>query len=335
MIKTTNKKVVVTGGAGLIGSHLTEILVQKKFEVTVIDDFSTGNIKNLNHIKDKIKLVKGNLEDKSFCMNVLKGFDQVFHLASRAYGIGYSEKNHLKLLIHNENITNNLIHAFRKFKPKEILIVSSSCVYDENGSYSPNEVSLFKGLPEMANMGYGWAKRFLEQKFKLLVEEIDAKLFVVRPFNIYGHRYCWKGEYSQAIPMIVKRVLDKENPINIWGSGKQQRSYVHASDCAELIYMIMNSNHHSFPINLGGYDTVSIKKLVEIICKVYNSQSRVIFDHSKPEGALLKKSDFDQIIKIFPDYKYKITLKEGISKMQNWYQETFEIENNIELKKLL
>ena len=323
MSKIKKEKIVITGGAGLIGSYLAEILVQKNYDVTVIDDFSTGQLKNLINIKNKVNIIKGNLEDKNFCKNAFNGFDHIYHLASRAYGIGFSEKNHLNLLIHNETITNNLLEVFKKLKPKKILVVSSSCIYDENGKYNPNEYSLFGGAPEESNKGYGWAKRFLEQKFNLLASEIKAKLYIVRPFNIYGERYGWKGKNSQAIPMLIKKILDKENPVKIWGSGKQQRSYVHALDCAQLIYMIMNSKFSDVPINIGGYDAISIEDLVNLIMKKLNIKTKLFFDKTKPEGAQLKMSDVDQVSQLFPDYKYKIDLYEGTKRMAEWYNQTF------------
>ena len=92
MNKIKKEKIVITGGAGLIGSYLAEILVQKNYDVTVIDDFSTGQLKNLINIKNKVNIIKGNLEDKNFCKNAFNGFDHIYHLASRAYGIGLVKK---------------------------------------------------------------------------------------------------------------------------------------------------------------------------------------------------------------------------------------------------
>ena len=109
------EKIVITGGAGLIGSYLAEILVQKNYDVTVIDDFSIGQLKNLIKIKNKV-LINGDLKIRTF-VEFFNGFDHIYHLASRAYGIGFSEKS-LNLLLHNETITNNLLEVFKKLKPK-------------------------------------------------------------------------------------------------------------------------------------------------------------------------------------------------------------------------
>ena len=102
--------------------------------------------------------------------------------------------------------------------------MSSSCVYDDNSpDYTP-ELEVFHGKPETANKGYGWAKRFLEQKATLFSEEMNIPIVIPRPFNIYGEKYCWAGEYSQAIPMLVKRILDGDNPyiyLGLWKSDKK------------------------------------------------------------------------------------------------------------------
>ena len=97
------------------------------------------------------------------------------------------------------------------------------------------------GEPEAANWGYGWSKRFLESRMSLLSKELGVRVGVVRPFNIYSERYRWAGEYSQAIPMLVKKILDNDGEIEIWGSGNQRRSYLHASDCAMQLSKLRSS----------------------------------------------------------------------------------------------
>ena len=104
------------------------------------------------------------------------------------------------------------------------MITSSSCVYMDEGPEKIAERELFENYPEKVNEGYGWAKRFLEQKFMLLSEINKTSLKIFRPFNIYGERYKWVGEYSSAIPMLVKRIMDNQNPLYAWGTGNQRRS---------------------------------------------------------------------------------------------------------------
>ena len=208
-----NKEIFVTGGAGLIGSFLCENLLKSGYKVFVIDDFSKGQLENLKRIERDIEIIEADLQNLSEAQKSLANASNVFHLASRAYGVGYSSKNHIKTLIHNEKITNNLLEVFEESKPENLLITSSSCIYMDEGPDLIGERKLFENDPEKVNKGYGWAKRFLEQKFLLLSEISSLKLKIVRPFNVYGERYKWVGEYSSAIPMLVKRIMDDEDPI--------------------------------------------------------------------------------------------------------------------------
>ena len=164
------KKIFVTGGAGLIGSFLSEILLARGYRVFVIDDFSKGQIENLKNIENDIEIIEADLQDFSQANKVLKNAKNIFHLASRAYGVGYSSKNHIETLLHNEKITNNLLEIFESNKPDNLLITSSSCIYMDEGPETIGERELFENEPEKVNKGYGWAKRFLEKKFLLLAE---------------------------------------------------------------------------------------------------------------------------------------------------------------------
>ena len=319
-----NKEVIVTGGAGLIGSFLVDQLVELGAHVIVIDDFSKGLMSNIEHNSKNIEIRKGNLEDINFAKQALNEGKIIFHLASRAYGIGYENENKIKILIHNEKITNNLIEVFKITKPKHLLITSSSCVYDDNLSNNVKESFELEGTPEKANISYGWAKRFLEQKMLLLSQDINCSLYVVRPFNIYGERYNWVGKYSQAIPMIIKKILDGNDPVNIWGSGKQKRTYVHAHDCARIMLKIMLSNYTSTPVNIGFDDLISIEEVTNIICRLSNLSPKIDFDKNMPEGKFIKSSNTLLLKSILgSSFRQEINLENGIIKMFDWYNFQF------------
>ena len=324
LVSKKEDEIYVTGGAGLIGSFLCERLVESGNKVVVVDDFSKGQIKNLDTILDKIEIIEADLQQLSQARKALANAKNIYHLASRAYGVGYSSKNHIETLIHNEKITNNLLEVFENSKPEKIMISSSSCVYMDNGPDLISERKLFENNPEDVNKGYGWAKRFLEQKFLLLSEFSNFSLKIVRPFNIYGERYKWVGEYSSAIPMLVKKILDNENPIYAWGSGNQRRSYMHASDCARLMHKIMDVDEYNITVNIGTAETISIAELVTLICKLSNKQPSICFDKSKPEGRFIKSSDSSYLKKLIDGKLTKVSIEEGIKKMLDWHQKSFK-----------
>lgn len=322
-VSLSGSTAAVTGGAGLIGSFLVEQLLQLGANVVVIDDLSKGLMSNLNGVTDKIDFREGDLECPRFSRDALDGCSVVFHLASRAYGVGYAYGHHLENMAHNERITTNVIEALERQRPQHVLMASSSCVYDDNGPDAISELPLFMGNPERVNKGYGWAKRFLEQKARLLTEEASIPVTIVRPFNIYGERYRWVGEYSQAIPMLVKRIMNGENPVQVWGSGDQRRSYIHAHDCARMMLGLVERGYSAGPVNIGTRETWSMRDLVALICEVAKVNPEIIFDRTKPEGRLVKSSNTALFDSIMPGFQFEVPLREGLMRMLKWYDKTF------------
>ena len=321
--ESAQKEIYVTGGAGLIGSFLSEILVKNNYKVFIVDDFSKGQYENLKNIEDDIEVIETDLQNLNQARKSLKNATNIYHLASRAYGVGYSSKNHVETLLHNEKITNNLLEIFEETKPEKLLLASSSCVYEDHGPQIINERPLFEKDPERVNRGYGWAKRFLEQKFILLSELNKLDLKIVRPFNIYGERYKWVGEFSSAIPMLVKKVMDNEDPIIGWGSGNRRRSYMHAYDCARIMKKIMDIDNKNIIANIGTKETISVSELIDIICEISEKKPKIIFDKTKPEGRFIKSSETKHLLNIIKEELITINIYEGIKKMILWHEKTF------------
>jgi len=316
------RKCVVTGGAGLIGSCLVDRLCAAGASVVVADDFSKGRLANLKQVIDQIEIREGDLETFDVMQQALEGAEIVFHLASRAYGVGYSAGRHLDILAHNERITDNLVQALARHPVQRLLVTSSSCVYPDDGPDTVPELPLYTGEPEMANWGYGWAKRMLEQKSLMLAREAGIPLTIVRPFNIYGERYAWMGEASQAIPMLVKKVMDGSDPVVIWGSGTQRRNYLHAIDCADTMAGLVEAEFTG-AVNIGTEETVAMMELVQLVCRVAGRNPRLVVDTTKPEGRRVKSADSTRLRKAYPNFKRNLSLEDGIARMLDWYQVEF------------
>lgn len=317
---------IVTGGLGLIGSYLSDLLVENNYNVTIIDNKYRGKAEYLKY-PDKINLIEKDIMELGD-ENDVNNLETVFHVASKVLGIGYSAKNHQDMMIYNDKMTNSLFdYLDRHLKSlKNLIIISSSCVYDDSLSECIEHLGS-EGMPEKANLGYGLAKRFLEQKSILWAKENNIKLTIIRPFNIYGERYTWAGEFSQGLPSLVKKILDNNGKLEIWGTGSQRRNYIHARDCANLILDISSSNKKSGEIfNLGIQETISLKELAEKMCSLYNIKPEFIFRIDMPEGRLEKSSNELKVLKLLTNNfkKNLITLDEGLLRMREWYCTNFK-----------
>jgi UDP-glucose 4-epimerase len=319
-----NKTVAVTGGLGLIGSFLCEQLVAAGARVILVDDESKGTWKYIPELRGKVEYRKCDLTQPQAALEAIAGAEYVFHLASRAYGVGFSQKNNFEMFRFNDLVNTNVLDAIALHRPIQALVVSSSCVYSDEGPTPMSDNQSITGEPERVNWGYGWAKRVLEQKAVIYAKETGVAITVVRPFNIYGEHYNWVGESSQAIPMLTKRLLDGENPMIIWGTGNQRRNYIHALDCARIMIRLMENGYHERPVNIGREETVSVRDLVGRLAKVSNKDIEVICDRSKPEGRFIKSGDSSLLLAALgDDFAWQISLEEGLRRMTHWYQVTF------------
>jgi nucleoside-diphosphate-sugar epimerase len=142
------------------------------------------------------------------------------------------------------------------------------------------------------------------------------------PINIYGERYTWSGDASAAIPMQVKKVMDGDNPVVIWGSGTQRRNYLHAIDCADAMAGLVEAGFKGV-VNIGTEDTVALRELAETICRVAGRHPRLVADTSKPEGRRIKSADSTLLRKSYPGFGRTIDLEQGIERMTKWYAGNF------------
>lgn len=317
-----NKKVFVTGGAGLIGSFLVDSLVDCGADVVVLDNLYRGKKSYIQQI-EKVRFLECDIINSNSYASELQEAQIVFHIASKVLGIGYSAKNHIDMMLTNDNMTNAFLDALTPSKKiEQLVVISSSSIYDDNGPDIVSESYGFTGTPEKANLGYGLAKRFLEQKAEIFAENKNIKLSIFRPSNIYGERYTWAGENSQGLPSLVKKLLDGNSKIEIWGTGNQRRNYMHAFDCADIMLRVTaKQNKASDVFNIGVKETISLRQLVEIACNLYQINPELTFNTNMPEGRFIKSSDDEKLLSIIPNFKENlISIEDGLLKMKDWYQ---------------
>jgi nucleoside-diphosphate-sugar epimerase len=318
------KRVLVGGGCGFLGSYMVPQLVEAGASVKVVDNLDNGYIDNLAQVIDQIEFIEGDLRVPSFCDQVVSNQDIVLNLAAKAFGMEYSRSHNGEMLVHNLLSTLTPLDAARRAGVTHYLIASSSCVYSDEAPVPTPELDVFDGKPESVNEGYGWAKRIQELAGRYYAQDYGMNVTIVRPFNPYGGHYRWgSSEKAHVVPALVKRVMDGEDPLVVWGSGNQRRNLLHASDATRLILRVVENYSGPEPVNIGYDDDISISDLVKIICEEANRKPSIIFDQTKPEGRFRKCADPNRLMKISNNYRPRISLREGIAEMIRWYNFSF------------
>jgi nucleoside-diphosphate-sugar epimerase len=317
------RPVLVGGGCGLIGSSVVPQLVRAGARVTVVDTFEGGDPAHLAPVADEITILQGDLRDPAGCREWLADQDLFLNLAARASGVGYSRTHHATMLIDNLLSALTPLEAARDIGVRHAVVISSSCVYSDSAPVPTPEIDAFVDKPEHVNEGYGWAKRIEELAASYLRDESAMTVTVLRPFNVYGGNYFWRSaEHAHVIPSVVKRVLDGEDPLIVWGSGQQRRNFLHSADAAYVILKVIESGTAG-PVNIGYENDTSIADLVSLICEVTDKSPQVIFDRTKPDGQARKASDATLLRSLTEGYTPHVSLRDGIADMIRWYERRF------------
>lgn len=317
------KEVLVTGGAGFIGSHLTEMLVDAGSKVTVMDNMENGKEKNLDALTGKIEVIQTDTKSLGSCIEAAKGKDIIMNLAAKVGGIDYN-RTHQGTMFRDNVISNtNMLEAARLSGTERFLVVSSACVYRRDCTIPTPESEGLEGVPEPTNMGYGWAKRMSEIQAKAYSDEFGMKIAIVRPYNCYGPRDHFEPDKSHVIPAIIKRIYDGENPLVIWGNGEQSRAFIHVKDLARGMALATEKYPVADPLNLGTPVEIKIKDLVSMIVRLSGSDPDVVFDTSKPSGQPRRNCDVTKSREKI-GFEADIGLEDGLRETIKWYEKNIK-----------
>lgn len=277
-------KILVTGGAGFIGSHLVERLLNIGHEVSVLDDLSTGSRKNLKSVLDKktLDLIKGSVLDSELVSKQVANSDYVFHLAA-AVGVFNIVQKPLQSLSINLTGTENVLSSADKFSVP-VLIASSSEIYGKNASDTLSENSdRILGNPLTLRWSYSEAKAIDESFAYAYHVEKSLEIRIARFFNTVGPRQL--GAYGMVVPRFVSSALEN-SPITIYGNGKQSRCFIHVQDAVDaLVGIAFSKDTIGRAINIGNSTEISILRLAEFIKQRLKSRSEIVFmDYQEAYG---------------------------------------------------
>ena len=277
-------KYLITGGAGFIGSHLTEALVNRGDQVVILDNFFTSSMDNLKQVKEKINLVEGNILDQRLVAKLVSESDYIVHLAA-VLGVFNIVNKSLESLKTNLQGSEIVLEAADKFK-KPVLIASTSEVYGKNDKVPLNEEDdRIIGHPLKSRWSYSEAKAVDESLAYFYYLENSLPIRIVRFFNTVGPRQV--GNYGMVVPRFISAAL-KNQPLQVYGDGDQIRCFCHVDDAVRALLLVMDSDKAVGNVfNIGNNQQISIIELAKKIIEITGSKSEIVklpYSEAYPEG---------------------------------------------------
>ena len=323
-VDISGSRFLITGGAGFIGSHLTDKLIKSGGSVVILDDLSTGSLSNIEHLKShtQLKVVQGSILDSSIMKKLVGESDYIFHLGA-AVGVANIMKNPLESFKINIDGTENVLYACLKLG-KRVVLTSSSEIYGKNFSGTLNENSdRVLGSPEKFRWLYSEAKA-IDETFSMILHQDGLDVRVVRLFNTVGPRQSHK--YGMVLPSFVKAAVDGKT-LNIHGNGSQTRCFIHVQDVVEALLIVMMLDHISGEVfNIGNPQETSILELAQEVISLTNSSSTITFS----DYNVIYPNGFEDMIRRVPDitkakstlgWEPKIDLRQIIKETAAYYKE--------------
>jgi len=267
-------RVLITGGAGFIGSHLADTLVAEGNKVVILDNLSTGNLNNITHLTKGIEMFNGDIRDVDLVERLIKNSDLVLHMAA-ALGVDNILENPIESISTNFYGSEIVLNSAQKFD-KRILIASTSEIYGKNPQQPLSEdFDRIIGVPQKLRWTYSDAKALEEASAYFLFKTKHLKVTTARFFNTVGPRQS--GKYGMVIPRFVTSAL-KDDPIEIFGNGKQSRVFCHVKDSVRAVLSLAtNQNAIGEVYNVGGEGEITILELALLVKKIANSNSEIIY----------------------------------------------------------
>ena len=320
--------ILITGGAGLIGSNLIRRLVQRGEKPLVVDNLWRGKLENLYAnrralINIETEFFGYDLRDYEKCRKVTKGIETVVHLADIVAGINFVFSNELFLFRANNLINSNMLNAAIENGVKTYLYVGTACSYPAEkqskvGAPALRESDIYPANPESA---YGWSKLMGEYECGLAEKEGKIRTAILRLHNVYGPPSELSPARSQVIPALCRKAIRyPKEPFIVWGSGRQRRAFLYVDDVVEAILTALDCGMGKGPIQIGPSESHSIGEIAERIATLSGKGIQIQYDTSKPEGDTDRAADFSKARK-YLDWSPRVSLEEGLARTYTWVTE--------------
>ncbi len=308
-----DKKVLVTGGCGFLGRHLTHCLLEKGAKVRAV-----GRRQRPADLSEAIAYLRLDLTEKKNALDAVRGMDYVFHLASVGWGFHENLKQQARVLTENLLLNTTVLDSAYKTGVSRYLFTSSVGVYPADSRKMEEDDPLEKP-PHDSEKYYAWSKRMGEIQAKAFYENYHFPIAIVRPSNPYGPHDDFNPETAHVIPSLIKRAVQGENPFTVWGTGTPVRSFIYAEDVAMGMMAALEKCCDCSPINLSSSEAISIAGLSEKVLMACNRDaSEIRFDVQKRDGHPFRVPSVEKAgdkLKL----KAYVPLEEGLKRTVNWY----------------
>ena len=319
--------IVVAGGGGFIGGHLVARLAHDGYRnIRAVDIKPLGQ---WYQFSQETQRITADLREPDECLRVTRDARWIFNFAADMGGMGFIESNKALCML-SVLINTHLLMAAVSNKAERYLYASSACVYNVSKQTRPDVTPLREedAYPAMPEDGYGWEKLFSERLCRHFTEDFGLATRVARYHNVYGPLGTWIGGREKAPAAICRKValaqLHNTGQIEIWGDGKQTRSFTYIDDCIEGTLRLFGS-HHSAPLNIGSDELVSIDEMVSVVEGIASVHLERVYDRSAPKGVRGRNSDNTRICQIL-GWKPSTPLVVGLESNYRWIYDRLQLE---------
>src|SRR3989338_127309 len=315
-------RVLVTCGAGFIGCNLVRYFLERNYEVSVLDDFSTGSLENLDDMKDKIKLFRGSIGDKEVVRRALYDVDVVLHNAA-FLGVVNVVKNPWKVFQVNAHDNHIFFEQVLNSSTKKLIFASSSEVYGE-----PLEISEAKKTGEMDYIdyrvtAYGIAKKLAENACKVMYENYGIDTCSFRYFNAYGPHQTSSASYGFVGGIFLRNALENK-PLVVYGDGHQTRAFTYINDVCDANLLAVNTKTKGDYFNIGTERETKILELVNLVKKITGKNLSVIHESARSYDSRRRCGDSSKARDVL-GWEPKVDLEEGLTKTWEWMQNNSKV----------
>jgi len=314
-----DRRVLVTGGASFIGSHLVDALADRGAAIRVVDDLSSGRLENISeHVSQgRVEFLRADLRDPGIAEQAADGMNIVFHLAADHGGRGYVDL-HQAACATNLMFDGLVIQACHRARVDKVVYASSGCVYPNHLQSDPSEILYLTedlvGPPYDADNMYGWAKLMGEMTLRAYCKDWGLKAASCRYFTVYGDR----GHENHAVIAMIARAFLNQDPFDVWGNGEQVRNWTHVSDIVAGTILAAEKIDDGTALNLGTMERIRVIDAVREVLAYTGHGAQIRFLPDKPTGPLNRVAD-NALAKRLLGWEPRVTFVEGLLRTVDWY----------------